>query len=178
VSPNPRHSLRRFWPFKAVRRPQPAYRVEAVFLIENESGLLLQQVSAVSDEHPDADLVAGMLTALRTFVSDSFDDEAGSLRTFVAGDVVIVTEPGPRAYLAAVVRGSPPATLSARLQDVLAMLHRDHAATLQRYREPALCAGLRPYLEACLDPDDEGGGPHSIPESRFWRAWWERLRHV
>jgi OOP family OmpA-OmpF porin len=48
------------------------YRVEQVFLIHRESGLLLQHVSASARGVQDADMVSGMLTAIRDFVHDSF----------------------------------------------------------------------------------------------------------
>jgi OOP family OmpA-OmpF porin len=40
------------------------YRVEQVFLIERESGLLLQHVRSAAVRTEDADMVAGMLTAI------------------------------------------------------------------------------------------------------------------
>ena len=47
------------------------YRVEQVFLVHRETGLLLQHV-ARSDEVLDSDMVSGMLTAIQDFVRDSF----------------------------------------------------------------------------------------------------------
>ena len=57
------------------------YRVEQVFLIHRETGLLLQHVSAGPRRaSQDADMVSGMLTAIRDFVQDSFGgkERAGS----------------------------------------------------------------------------------------------------
>ncbi|MEO8349653.1 MAG: OmpA family protein, partial [Acidobacteriota bacterium] len=88
------------------------YRVEQVFLIHRESGLLLQHVSATAAGVQDADMVSGMLTAIRDFVHDSFGGKEGdSLDTFQVGERSVWIEQGPHATLAAVVRGSAPREL-------------------------------------------------------------------
>ena len=48
------------------------YRVEQVFLIHRETGLLLRHISAGDDVVQDADMISGMLTAIQDFVRDSF----------------------------------------------------------------------------------------------------------
>ena len=48
------------------------YRVEQVFLIHRESGLLLQDAVAQSVVAQDTDMVSGMLSAIRDFITDSF----------------------------------------------------------------------------------------------------------
>ncbi len=96
------------------------YRVEQVFLIHRETGLPLAHVTAEDLETQDADLISGMLTAIRDFVQDSFgatDEGGGGLRTFSVGDRTILVEQGPKALLAAVVSGQhPPAFLEVRLR--------------------------------------------------------------
>src|SRR5258708_2502100 len=47
------------------------YRVEQVFLIHRNSGLLLQHVAASSAETKDPEMVSGMLSAIQDFVRDS-----------------------------------------------------------------------------------------------------------
>jgi OOP family OmpA-OmpF porin len=94
-----------------VLRHALVYRVEQVFLIHPENGLLLSHASA-----PDSlrrPLVSGMLTAIRDFVADSFarEREAGGLRRFSVGELTVMVEQGPRALLAAVIRGQAPDTL-------------------------------------------------------------------
>ncbi|MDX1644289.1 MAG: OmpA family protein, partial [Thermoanaerobaculia bacterium] len=48
------------------------YRVEQVFLIHGETGLLLAHAALDESKSRDPDLVSGMLTAIRDFVADSF----------------------------------------------------------------------------------------------------------
>lgn len=88
------------------------YRVEQVFWIHKETGLLLQHASFDPELHEDADLVSSMLTAVRDFIHDSFssnaDQEVQSLRL---GDLIIMLEQGPDSVLAVVCRGNPPQSL-------------------------------------------------------------------
>ncbi|HJR49672.1 MAG TPA: hypothetical protein VJ794_01115, partial [Gemmatimonadales bacterium] len=89
------------------------YRVEQVFLIHAETGLLLSHAWTPELPPSDPDLVSGMLTAIRDFVADSFarDGDAGGLRRFTVGELTVMVEQGPQAILAAVVRGQASDTL-------------------------------------------------------------------
>ncbi|MEN9461081.1 MAG: hypothetical protein RIS84_1101 [Pseudomonadota bacterium] len=48
------------------------YRVEQVFLIHRQTGLLMQHVSREESEVTDSDAVSAMLTAIQDFIRDSF----------------------------------------------------------------------------------------------------------
>ncbi len=77
----------------------------SVFLI-NESGMLLAK-SGGSDDM-DADIFAGMLSAVQNFVSDSFDStghQAAGLGKLVYGDMTIMTEHAPGIFITAVAKG-------------------------------------------------------------------------
>jgi OOP family OmpA-OmpF porin len=135
-----------------VLRHSLVYRVEQVYLIHAETGLLLSHAAAADLKVADADLISGMLTAIQDFVSDSFAvQEGGQLRTFSVGELTVMVERGPQAVLAAVVRGPPPDTLLPRLQDALETLHFQFAAALAEYNgDPAPFAGARSELEELL----------------------------
>ena len=68
------------------------YRVEQVFLIHADTGLLLAHAWAPELPASDADLISGMLTAIRDFVADSFarERDAGGLRQFSVGELTIM----------------------------------------------------------------------------------------
>src|SRR5271163_1652480 len=51
------------------------YRVEQVFLIHRQTGLVLNHVVATSVPTQDPSMVAGMLSAIQQFVRDSFDSK-------------------------------------------------------------------------------------------------------
>ncbi|HYL29830.1 MAG TPA: OmpA family protein, partial [Gemmatimonadales bacterium] len=152
------------WRFEAWRTGVPyaqivlkhalIYRVEQVFLIHADSGLLLAHAKLPELEGSDADLISGMLTAIRDFVADSFghpERDAGGLRRFSVGELTVMVEQGPRAVIAAVVRGQAPDTLLARLQDTLEAIHLQFSTALTDFEgDTAPFAATTPLLEECL----------------------------
>jgi outer membrane protein OmpA-like peptidoglycan-associated protein len=127
------------------------YRVEQVFLVHGETGLLLAHVPEGAEEN--ADLISGMLTAISDFVNDSFEPkQTGELRAFAAGDLTVLVEPGPQAYIAAVVRGQPPETLPFKLQTTLETIHLQWSNPLGAFEgDCAPFATTRPLLEDCVE---------------------------
>jgi hypothetical protein len=122
------------WRWEAVRTGRPfsevvllhtlLFRVEQVFLIHQETGLLLRHVSAANADVQDADMVSGMLTAIQDFVRDSFATRAGEkLETLQVGELNVWIEQGPDAILAGVIRGNAPQQLREVFQETLEKIH-------------------------------------------------------
>jgi outer membrane protein OmpA-like peptidoglycan-associated protein len=128
------------------------YRVEQVFLIHRKTGLLLAHVSATSAGVQDADMVSGMLTAIRDFVQDSFGgSREQSLDSFKVGEMTVRIEQGPEAVLAAVIRGNAPPELRSLLTETVEAIHLDQADALANFQGDASpFERSRPRLEACL----------------------------
>lgn len=101
------------------------YRVEQIFLIHRESGIVIQHVESMDKTFQDPDLVSGMLTAIQDFVNDSFttgaDTTLDTLR--MGGDQSVWIEQSPHVILATVIRGTPPLTLRNRLRELLTAIH-------------------------------------------------------
>jgi outer membrane protein OmpA-like peptidoglycan-associated protein len=129
------------------------YRVEQVFLIHAETGLLLAHAAPPELKVTDADLISGMLTAIQDFVGDSFQQqEDGKLRTFSVGELTVIVEAGPQALLAAVVRGQPPESLRLKLQERLETVHFQFAAAFADFSgNAAPFAPAQALLEECLE---------------------------
>jgi outer membrane protein OmpA-like peptidoglycan-associated protein len=150
------------------------YRVEQVFLIHADTGLLLSHAWTPELQASDPDLISGMLTAIRDFVADSFSPErdAGGLRGFSVGELTVMVEQGPRAVLAAVVRGQAPDTLLVKLQDTLETIHLRFAGALADFDgdtgafEPA-----RPLLEECLATEVATGRSAERRGKAVWLPW-------
>ena len=133
------------------------YRVEQVYLIHQDSGILLHHVAADAGTTQDQDLISGMLTAIRQFVTDSFggSHEQG-LDQFQVGDLTVWVEQGPRAMLAAVIRGTPPNSLHERFERRLEQIHIDAAESLNRFEGDSSPFNIfHMQLEACLDAEYE-----------------------
>jgi OOP family OmpA-OmpF porin len=150
------------WRLDAWRTGQPyaqvvllntlVYRVEQIFLIHRETGLLLGHVQAEHVVVQDPDMVSGMLTAIRDFVGDSFhvsqDDGVEAIRL---GELSVQVRVGPKAVLAAVVRGNAPQSLRTRLSETLERIHQSHAVALSRFDgDMAPFSNVSRDLEPCL----------------------------
>jgi len=131
------------------------YRVEQVFLIHRETGLLLQHVVADSGGGAvqDADMVSGMLTAIQDFARDSFNAEQSEhLENFQVGELTIWVEQGPLAILAGVIRGTAPQELRTVFQNALEKIHLRYHGELSDFSGDAeVFESARPILEDCLD---------------------------
>jgi len=128
------------------------YRVEQVFLIDRRSGLLLQHAWAEDAVVEDADMVSGMLTAIKDFVQDSFKvASTDSLEALKVGDLSVWIEPGPYAIVAAVIRGSAPSGLRGRLQEAVEMIHLQFGGVLETFDgDTSPLADAKNTLESCL----------------------------
>lgn len=101
-----------------------SYRIDHVFLIEHDSGLVLDRQSAPHLPELDADAIAGMLTAIGEFVHDSVGRDGGStLDSARVGEHLLWVVAGPRANLACFIHGVPPASLRALLEQRLEEIH-------------------------------------------------------
>ncbi len=144
------------------------YRVEQMFLIHRESGLLLRHEYADTVSVRDSDLVSGMLTAIRDFATDSFElDDGASLDALRVGELTVWVESGPAAILAAVIRGAPPQELRVRLQATLEDIHREFGEQLSSFdgRADALQTVGPALQEYMLEST-----PEPVPEARQGRV--------
>jgi OOP family OmpA-OmpF porin len=128
------------------------YRVEQVFLIHRETGLLLQHAARADQIVQDSDLVSGMLTAIQDFVRDSFTGAGGQeVETIELGEFNLWVQHGPAATLAAVVSGTPPPELRTLLERTLEQIHSDFAMALSTFKgDTAPFAEAQPLLQGCL----------------------------
>ncbi|SBV95416.1 putative OmpA/MotB [uncultured delta proteobacterium] len=150
------------WRFEAMRSGKPfseivmlntlVYRVEQLFFIHSDTGLVLSHVANESVESQDADMVSAMLTAIQDFVRDCFaggrEEDLDSLQM---GEFTIYIEKAPQAYLACVVRGTPPADFRSHLRATLDLMLVEYADTLESFNgdtEPF--ADAVRYLDSCL----------------------------
>jgi outer membrane protein OmpA-like peptidoglycan-associated protein len=150
------------WRWTALRTGRPfaeivllntlQYRVEQVFLIHRETGLLLQHVSSDIRAGQDAEQISAMLTAITDFVRDSFATPGGeTLDTLRVGDLAVSVDQGPHAILACVVRGSVPYDVRTIFQSALESVHLQLGPELEGFRgDSSGFERARPILETCL----------------------------
>ncbi|MFN6465262.1 MAG: OmpA family protein [Nostoc sp. DedVER02] len=128
------------------------YRVEQIFLIHKQSGLLLQHLVTTQVGVQDPDLVAAMLTAIQDFIRDSFSvQKVDGLKSLRFGELIIWIEEGPQALVAAMIRGNPPQELRLVLQEAIEKIHLKLSREIKNFTgETEVFQASKPYLEACL----------------------------
>jgi outer membrane protein OmpA-like peptidoglycan-associated protein len=111
------------------------YQVQAIFLIHKASGLIVEEVqSSQLDRKLESDLLAGMLTAIRSFVNDCISlDRTSELNEIEYGDVKILLEVGGYCYLAAIVKGGPSKQFIASMRETLSQIILEHGEKIEAY---------------------------------------------
>lgn len=151
-----------------------AYRVEQVFLIHRETGILLNSVSLGLDIEADADLVSSMLTAINDFVSDSFTQSPNSseqkLDVVRTEDFTLLLKQGPKAAVVAAITGNMPQSVANRLQDTVEEIHKIYAHELNNFDGETLAFSdteqqLRDCLMSELKSDEQAA------RKKPWMAW-------
>ena len=123
------------------------FKIEQVFLIHSETGLLIQHLHQDNIDVGDSDAVSAMFTAIQDFVRDSFatDDtnDKKNLNVVEIGDRTVWLEHGPYAVLACVIRGNAPLSFRNMMQNSLESIHALYGSLLQHF------SGDSQELESC-----------------------------
>ncbi len=100
--------------------------VEEVFLV-HLSGLLLVHLSKSLKAEKDRDVLAGMLTAVQSFILEAFaQGPSRDLRQMDFGKRKILLCKGTHSYLAVIVRGRRPAVFTHRIRRALGKVERTY----------------------------------------------------
>ncbi|RWO22671.1 MAG: OmpA family protein [Mesorhizobium sp.] len=133
------------------------YRVEHVFLINRNSGILIAHVTADNATSEDPQLISSMLSAIQDFVKDSFNEkEQSGLDTIRFGELRLWSEVGPFATLVAVIRGNPPEELHEIVRDVLFRIHDEYSQALEQFDgDSSQLACIETQLQSCVELKQE-----------------------
>ncbi|MGH1371252.1 MAG: OmpA family protein [Cellvibrionaceae bacterium] len=147
------------------------YRVEQVFLIHRESGLVLHHLESTDVISKDPEMVSAMLTAIQDFIGDSFETSGeDQLSTLQLGDLRILIEQGPSAVVAAAVRGNVTPDYRLRLSESLERCHEYYSEEFETYDgDNAVFVKLPELLQPCLSSlkHDDIPSTKKVP----WIAW-------
>jgi outer membrane protein OmpA-like peptidoglycan-associated protein len=111
------------------------FTVQAIFLIHKASGLLIAERQPVGHQSLESELLAGMLTAIRSFANDCMA-QAGTtseLDQIDYGGAKIILEVAGYCYLAVVVQGEPPRSFMSRLRQTLSVLVKQYGNQLETF---------------------------------------------
>lgn len=105
------------------------YQVQDIFLINKSNGLLIEYAGS-DDLLKDSNAISGMLTAIQSFIGDSFETEDANLQSAQISNQDFIVATGPKVYLAAVVKGNPTERLKQKFQEVIENIHADYSEVL------------------------------------------------
>ena len=114
-------------------RESIGYYVQAVFLIAKDSGIVIEEIKREADRHLDSDLIAGMLTAIRSFANDCITS-GSELDAIDYGDWQIPLEVAGYCYLAVVVKGEPSKEFRVKIRRVLEEIVLKHGKAIANYQ--------------------------------------------
>lgn len=129
------------------RNTGKTFLIQQMLLIERQTGIVIAASATDQDMLEDADVISGMIDAIRRFVQDAFDaDDHDGLRDLRVGDTSVLVEWGPQCVLASVVRGVPDDQFRDRSAELLERLHLQYATDLD-----AFSGDLAPFESASLE---------------------------
>lgn len=128
------------------------YRVEQLYLLKTDSGVLIEHLVNEDVGSIDSDAVAAMFSAIQTFVSDSFNsDENERLNQISVGDLNVWLVHRPTVTLACVVRGSIPFELRDKLDAVQDEIFSRYARQIKAFDGTQQgILGVQDLLQPCL----------------------------
>lgn len=134
-------------------RHQLVYRVEAAYLFQNGSGLLMgRAVAATHNTLRNGDDASAALAAVASFVRETFAGSSeGDFEVVEIGGRYLWVIKGAEASLACLIRGIPPLELRDLLGSVLAQIHTVYGPQLAAFRgDQSALVRILDLLERCL----------------------------
>jgi len=142
------------------------YQVSEIFLINIENGLLIQHVGA-DDMLKDNNAISGMLTAIQDFVGDSLNESDSQIESIEIKGKELLFSFGSKAYLAAVVMGSPTERLKEKFQQLIENIHAEFSEDLSDEKQYENMPDLNGLLRSNLVTKSLS------PENKkiYWQPW-------
>jgi outer membrane protein OmpA-like peptidoglycan-associated protein len=111
------------------------FTIKAIFLIHKASGLVIAEAQSKDNQHLESEMVAGMLTAIRSFVNDCIA-QAGDISEVDQinyGSSKIILEVAGYCYLAVVTQGNPPKLFMRQMRAILAKIIQSHGKAIELF---------------------------------------------
>src|SRR5919202_465471 len=132
------------------------FTVQAAFLIHKASGLIISEVQNSESYQLESEMVAGMLTAIRSFVSECIvqPGEASELNEIEYGDSKIMLEVAGYCYMAVVIKGEPPHSFINKMRQNVSNLILNYGKLIHDFNgDPATIPdALHPLIKTLFDP--------------------------
>jgi outer membrane protein OmpA-like peptidoglycan-associated protein len=143
--------------------------VQAVFLISKNSGLIIQKVQRLGEQALDADLLAGMLTAIRSFANDCLVS-GSELDSIDYGNWQIHLEVAGYCYLAVILKGEPTKKFISYVRSVFGELVLNHSQAIAKFEgnPETVPADIKQKLEQLIEPKIDREPKASAYKALIW----------
>ncbi|MEG3968756.1 OmpA family protein [Microcoleus sp. T2B6] len=132
------------------------FTVQAAFLIHKASGLIISEDQNSESYQLESEMVAGMLTAIRSFVNECIvqPGESSELNQIEYGDSKIILEVAGYCYMAVVIKGEPPHLFIKKIRQTVTNLILNYAKVIHEFNgDPGtIPESLHPYIKSLFDP--------------------------
>jgi outer membrane protein OmpA-like peptidoglycan-associated protein len=139
-----------------ILRESIPFTVQAAFLIHKASGLVISESQHSGEYQLESEMVAGMLTAIRSFVNECIvqPGEVSELNQIEYGDSKIMLEVAGYCYMAVVVKGEPPPEFINKMRQTVSNLLLNYAKLIHEFNgDPdTIPTSLHPFIESLFDP--------------------------
>ncbi|HAJ58028.1 MAG TPA: flagellar motor protein MotB, partial [Cyanobacteria bacterium UBA8543] len=111
------------------------FTVQAIFLIHKASGLVISEVQPLDTQRLESEMVAGMLTAIRSFVNDCIaqSGDVSEIDQIEYGNSKIILEVAGYCYLAVVIQGEHPPSFIQRMRKTLVAIVQRHGKAVELF---------------------------------------------
>ncbi|MEG4026813.1 MULTISPECIES: OmpA family protein [unclassified Microcoleus] len=132
------------------------FTVQAAFLIHKASGLIISEVQNSESYQLESEMVAGMLTAIRSFVNDCIvqPGESSELNQIEYGASKILLEVAGYCYMAVVIKGEPPNLFIQKIRQTVSNLILNYGQVIHEFNgDPdTIPESLHPCIKTLFDP--------------------------
>ncbi len=114
---------------------EAAFRVRAIFLIQKDSGLVISSFQETGEHELESEMIAGMLTAIRSFVSEYIanTEDVSEIDAINYGNSEIILEVAGHCYLAIVVDGKPSKQYWQKMHHILSQILQNYSEVIEVY---------------------------------------------
>jgi len=135
------------------------FTIQAVFLIHKASGLVISEAQNSGNYQLESEMVAGMLTALRSFVNECIiqPGEISELNQIEYGDSKIMLEVAGYCYIAVVIKGQPPQSFIKKMRQTVSNLILNYAKLIHEFNgDPdTIPESLHPFIKKLFDQHNQ-----------------------
>ncbi|WP_292752771.1 OmpA family protein [Nostoc sp. NMS4] len=111
------------------------FTIQAIFLIHKASGLIISDIQHSDVEQLEAEMIAGMLTAIRSFANDCINP-SGSITELDAieyGTSKIILEVAGYCYLAIVIQGEPSKKFISKMRKLFSKIVQKYGNLIEKF---------------------------------------------